>query len=77
MSTKEKERYEILKSFVSSDRFFEKYKNQKVDIETDDIIYSIDVENYRNTFLAFPTREMRDAFYENFKELIDTVKELL
>ena len=26
---------------------------------------------------AFPTEEMRDAFYENFKELIETVKELL
>ena len=27
--------------------------------------------------LAFPTEEMRDAFYENFKELIDKCKELL
>ena len=26
---------------------------------------------------AFPTAEMRDAFYENFKELIESVKELL
>ena len=26
---------------------------------------------------AFPTEEMRDAFYENFKELIESVKELL
>ena len=30
-----------------------------------------------NYILAFPTEEMRDAFYENFKELIETVKELL
>lgn len=50
LSTKEKERYEILKSFVSSDRFFEKYKNQKVDIETDNIIYSKDVENIISLF---------------------------
>ena len=28
-------------------------------------------------FLAFPTKEMRDAFYENFKELIEQCKELL
>lgn len=28
-------------------------------------------------FLAFPTKEMRDAFYENFKELIEACKELL
>jgi hypothetical protein len=27
--------------------------------------------------LAFPTAEMRDAFYENFKELIENCKELL
>lgn len=30
-----------------------------------------------NTLLAFPTMEMRDAFYENFKELIKECKELL
>lgn len=30
-----------------------------------------------NTLLAFPTPEMRDAFYENFKELIEQCKELL
>ena len=40
-------------------------------------LYSIDVEKCRNTILAFPTREMRDAFYENFKELIEQCKELL
>lgn len=27
--------------------------------------------------LAFPTKEMRDAFYENFKELINECKSLL
>lgn len=30
-----------------------------------------------NKILVFPTLEMRDAFYENFKELIESVKELL
>jgi hypothetical protein len=35
---------------------------------------STDVFNY---LLIFPTIEMRDAFYENFKELIETCKELL
>ena len=30
-----------------------------------------------HNFLAFPTKEMRDAFYENFKELIEPCKELL
>lgn len=30
-----------------------------------------------NTILAFPTFEMRDTFYKNFKELIEECKELL
>ena len=30
-----------------------------------------------SALLEFPTEEMRDAFYENFKELIASVKELL
>ena len=35
------------------------------------VIYS------QNNILAFPTEEMRDAFYENFKDLIERCKELL
>lgn len=31
----------------------------------------------RHALLAFPTAEMRDAFYENFKDLIEQCKELL
>lgn len=30
-----------------------------------------------NMILSFPTEEMRDEFYENFKDLIDKCKELL
>lgn len=30
-----------------------------------------------NKILVFPTEEMRDAFYENFKDLIEDCKELL
>lgn len=30
-----------------------------------------------NKILAFPTAEMRDAFYDNFKDLIEQCKELL
>lgn len=30
-----------------------------------------------NFILSFPTEEMRDAFYENFKDLIEQCKELL
>ncbi|MBO7211864.1 MAG: hypothetical protein J6V44_12775 [Methanobrevibacter sp.] len=33
--------------------------------------------SHRNAILAFPTEEMRDAFYENFKEQIEQCKELL
>lgn len=31
----------------------------------------------QNSMLAFPTEEMRDTFYENFKDLIESCKELL
>ena len=30
-----------------------------------------------NRFLVFPTEEMRNVFYENFKDLIEKCKELL
>lgn len=40
-------------------------------------LYSMDKERYRNTILAFPTREMQEAFLENFKDLIEACKELL
>ena len=33
--------------------------------------------SHRNSILAFPTIEMRDAFYENFKNEIEQCKELL
>lgn len=36
-----------------------------------------DAVKHTNYILAFPTEEMRDAFYENFKELIESFKELL
>ena len=36
-----------------------------------------DVQWHANAILAFPTEEMRDAFYEAFKELIEECKELL
>lgn len=32
---------------------------------------------FTNAILAFPTEEIRDTFYENFKELINDCKELL
>lgn len=33
--------------------------------------------SHRNAILAFPTEEMRDKFFENFKELIERCKKLL
>lgn len=36
-----------------------------------------DDSQYINRTLAFPTEEMRDAFYDNFKSLIEQCKELL
>ena len=36
-----------------------------------------DIQWYANAILAFPTEEMRDIFYEYFKEIIEQCKELL
>ena len=41
---------------------------QNVKLHNDTDVYAL---------LAFPTKEIRDAFYENFKELIEQCKELL
>lgn len=40
-------------------------------------IYLQDSRILVNHTLVFPTKEMRDAFYENFKDLIEQCKELL
>ena len=41
--------------------------------------YNIVCDSIKNQhcLLVFPTEEMRDAFYTNFKELIEQCKELL
>lgn len=44
---------------------------------TGDEIVKLDGKLYRNYILYFPTEEMRDAFYENFKEWIEYCKKLL
>ena len=55
--------------------------------DTCQIVYNMGRDSNRISFyndmfggyfiLEFPTKEMRDTFYENFKELIESVKELL
>lgn len=54
-----------------------KFGKKKYCIMTKDdkVIYATVEET--NRILVFPTAEMRDAFYENFKELIEECKELL
>lgn len=43
----------------------------------ENIILNAAVDSMRNRILVFPTEEMRDAFYKNFKDLIEQVIELL
>lgn len=40
-------------------------------------VYRFNKITGRNGILSFPTEEMRDTFYENFKDLIEECKELL
>lgn len=54
--------------------------NEQTPKYTIDVLANKLVKRYaltQNFILVFPTKEMRDAFYENFKELIENVKELL
>ena len=44
---------------------------------TGDEIVKLDGKLYRNYILCFPTEEMRDAFFKNFKKEIEQCKELL
>lgn len=62
------------------------WKEKRKDRSTSYVIYSTTsgevvkctmVNSIANYLLDFPTAEMRDAFYENFKELIERCKELL
>ena len=46
-------------------------------IYTTQNIISLDIFGADNRILAFPTEEMRDIFYENFKNEIEQCKELL
>ena len=46
-------------------------------IYTTQNIISLDIFGVDNRILAFPTEEMRDAFYKNFEDLIERCKVLL
>ena len=61
-------------------------KDWKYDMSKDEFVYAITYQygeiqknevRYKNHILVFPTKEMRDAFYENFKNEIEQCKELL
>ena len=58
----------------------------KYDMSKDEFSYAISYQygciekneiRHKNAILVFPIKELRDAFYENFKELIESCKELL
>ena len=53
------------------------YEEQKYCIKTDKGEITLSEAVTGNKILAFPTKEMRNAFYENFKELIEDCKSLL
>ena len=53
------------------------YDEKKFNIECYDGEIIKDFSLLENRILAFPTAEMRDAFYENFKKEIEICKELL
>ena len=52
-------------------------KKYIISVFEDTVIYFENETYNRNAILAFPTEEMRDTFYENFKNEIEQCKELL
>ena len=52
-------------------------KKYIISVFEDTVIYFENEASNHNTILAFPTEEMRDAFYEAFKKKIEECKELL
>ena len=71
---------------ICRDAYWKLAVNWKYDVnKTEEYFYIVNKcgrivkEHYMNFnhILAFPTEEMRDAFFENFKDLIEAVKELL
>lgn len=71
---------------VCRDAYWKIAGNWKYDVNrTEEYFYIVNKcgrvvkEHYMNFnyVLSFPTEEMRDAFYDNFKELIESCKELL
>lgn len=74
------------KLLVCRDAYWKLERDWKPDWLYDDTKYILhinsldickDMSKHSNYILAFPTEEMRDAFYENFKDLIEECKELL
>ena len=66
--------------FIGEDRNWKPDWNDtsiKYCLERDFDAIDKNVSNHKGRTFAFPTEEMRDAFYENFKELIEMCKELL
>lgn len=82
-----KEQLEALQRLlIFRDAWWKMADDWKPDWEEDDIKYCLRFMNNSITknhsevgsyVLAFPTAEMRDEFYDNFKELIEFCKELL
>ena len=85
--------YDIYSSFIQlircrdaywkvADNWKPDYKNSDIDLYVIINIYN-QVEKakygygFQHCVLSFPTEEMRDAFYENFKDLIEKCKKLL
>jgi hypothetical protein len=78
---------QLQKILICRDAYWKIAGNWKPDFTNDEqdkftiLVIADDIDfnctGFRNCLLAFPTPEMRDAFYKNFKELIEACKELL
>ena len=77
LNTEEKERFEKLRSYISYDKFLEKYKNYEYKVLIDGVNYSIPFENMMNLMRLNDDKFNEICHDDNIKDINGVPKEYL
>lgn len=77
LNTEEKERFEKLRSYISYDKFLEKYKNYEYKVLIDGVNYSIPFENMMNLMILNDDKFNEICRSNNIKDINGLPKEYL
>ena len=77
LNTEEKERFEKLRSYISYDKFLEKYKNYEYKVLIDGVNYSIPFENMMNLMRLDDDKFNEICHDDNIKDINGVPKEYL